>query len=58
MLTIWTEKDSDLEKLVKGAVPLGPVERADLLYDSQALESAHASAASQGQSNAPGAEDE
>lgn len=52
------EKDSDLEKLVKGAVPLGPIERADLLYESQALESAHAGAANQGQSNVPGAEDE
>ncbi|KAF8850090.1 peptidase C12, ubiquitin carboxyl-terminal hydrolase 1 [Acephala macrosclerotiorum] len=49
---------SDLEKLIKDAIPLAPKERADLLYDSQALENAHASAASQGQSNAPGAEDD
>jgi ubiquitin carboxyl-terminal hydrolase L3 len=40
------------------ATPLGPTERADLLYESQALEKAHSSAASQGQSSAPNAEDE
>lgn len=39
-------------------MPLGPGARADLLYNSQALESAHQSAASQGQSSAPGAEDD
>ena len=43
---------------MKDATPLAPMERADLLYNSQALESAHQSAASQGQSNAPGAEDD
>jgi len=48
---------SDLEKLVKDAMPLAPIERADLVYNSQALESAHQSAASQGQSTAPNAED-
>jgi ubiquitin carboxyl-terminal hydrolase L3 len=52
------EPGSDLEKLVKDAIPLAPTERADLLYNSTALESAHASAATQGQSNAPGAEDD
>lgn len=36
---------------------MGPIERADLLYNSQALENAHQSAASQGQSQAPGSED-
>lgn len=55
---VLAESGSDLEKLVKDAIPLGPIERADLLYNSQALENAHASAASQGQSNAPGAEDD
>jgi ubiquitin carboxyl-terminal hydrolase L3 len=52
------ESGSDLEKLVQDAIPLGPIERADLLYNSQALERAHQSAASEGQSNVPGAEDD
>lgn len=42
---------------MKDAIPLAAKERADLLYDSQALERAHQGAASQGQSHAPGAED-
>ncbi|KAE8447208.1 hypothetical protein EG329_011039 [Mollisiaceae sp. DMI_Dod_QoI] len=54
----YITSDSDLEKLVKDAIPLGPIERADLLYNSQALENAHQSAASQGQSNAPDAQDD
>lgn len=54
----FIESESALEKLVQEAIPLAPIERADLLYNSQALESAHASAASQGQSHAPGAEDD
>lgn len=44
--------------MLDGATPLGPMERAELLYHSQALEKAHQGAASQGQSNAPGAEDD
>jgi ubiquitin carboxyl-terminal hydrolase L3 len=52
------ESDSDLQKLIKDAIPLAPLDRADLLYNSQALESAHQSAASQGQSNAPDATDD
>ena len=52
-----TEADSDLYKLIKDATPLPPLERADLLYNSQALESAHQAAASEGQSQAPDAED-
>lgn len=47
---------SDLERLLKQAIPLKPMERADLLYNSQALESAHASAAQKGDSTAPEAE--
>lgn len=39
-------------------MPLDPYDRADLLYNSQALERAHQGAASQGQSNVPGAEDD
>lgn len=55
---LLVEEDSDLQKLVNDAIPLAPVERADLLYNSQALEHAHQIAASQGQSTAPGAEDD
>lgn len=43
---------------MKDAIPLGPEERADLLYNSQALENAHKSAAAEGQSSVPPAEDE
>ncbi|OJJ88140.1 ubiquitin carboxyl-terminal hydrolase [Aspergillus glaucus CBS 516.65] len=50
-------KGSDLETLLAKAEGLGPVERADLLYDSKALESAHADAARLGDTQAPGAED-
>ncbi|KAI9369525.1 hypothetical protein BJX61DRAFT_144231 [Aspergillus egyptiacus] len=49
---------SDLESLLKDAEGLGPIERADLLYESKALESAHADAARLGDTKAPGAEDE
>jgi ubiquitin carboxyl-terminal hydrolase L3 len=51
------KKDSDLAKLLADAIPLKPKERADLLYGSQALESAHASAASGGDTAAPAADD-
>ncbi|KAL1955301.1 hypothetical protein VTO42DRAFT_8833 [Malbranchea cinnamomea] len=47
---------SDLDKLLKEAEPLGPIERANLLYESKALESAHASAAAMGDTQAPEAE--
>jgi len=53
----FIEPDSNLSKLISDATPLPPVERADLLYNSQALESAHQNAASQGQSIAPDATD-
>jgi len=49
--------DSDLAKLLASAIPLKPTERADLLYESQALESAHANAASEGDTAAPSADD-
>lgn len=52
------EQDSDLYKLITDATPLRPLERADLLYNSKALENAHAGAASQGQSEAPDANDD
>ncbi|PLB50425.1 ubiquitin C-terminal hydrolase L3 [Aspergillus steynii IBT 23096] len=48
---------SDLEGLLREAEPLGPVQRADLLYESKALESAHADAAKLGDTAAPEAED-
>ncbi|KAL2221629.1 ubiquitin C-terminal hydrolase L3 [Thermoascus aurantiacus ATCC 26904] len=48
---------SDLDRLLRDAEPLGPVARADLLYESKALESAHADAARLGDTEAPQAED-
>jgi ubiquitin carboxyl-terminal hydrolase L3 len=39
------------------AIPLKPIERADLLYESEALESAHQAAASGGDTAAPNAND-
>ncbi|GAM90177.1 hypothetical protein ANO11243_082170 [Dothideomycetidae sp. 11243] len=50
--------DSDLATLLKQAVPLKPNARADLLYESQALEAAHQGAASGGDTAAPSAEDQ
>ncbi|EXJ84631.1 ubiquitin carboxyl-terminal hydrolase L3 [Capronia epimyces CBS 606.96] len=48
---------SDLDKLLKQAIPIkNPDERADLLYNSQALEAAHATAAAKGDTSAPDAE--
>ncbi|KAJ5490603.1 Peptidase C12 ubiquitin carboxyl-terminal hydrolase 1 [Penicillium expansum] len=44
---------SELEKIVKSAIGLGPVERARLLYDSRFLEEAHMDAASEGCSIVP-----
>ena len=46
----FVEKGSDLEGLLREAVGLGPAARAELLHKSDALESAHASAASKGDS--------
>jgi ubiquitin carboxyl-terminal hydrolase L3 len=48
---------SKLDHLIQEAVPLGPTERADLLYESSALESAHKAAASEGDTSAPSADD-
>ncbi|CAG8383581.1 unnamed protein product [Penicillium salamii] len=48
---------SDLDTLLKEAEGLEPIKRADLLYDSKALESAHADAAKLGDTAAPQAED-
>ncbi|KAG2024994.1 hypothetical protein GB937_003218, partial [Aspergillus fischeri] len=48
---------SDLDTLLREAESLGPIARADLLYESKALESAHADAARLGDTAAPQAED-
>lgn len=47
---------SDLDGLLRQAVPLEPEARAELLYRSQALEAAHAKAAAKGDTVAPEAE--
>lgn len=51
------EPNSDLAKLLDQAIPLKPIDRANLLYESQALESAHQDAASGGDTAAPSADD-
>ncbi|KAI8942565.1 hypothetical protein NX059_000623 [Plenodomus lindquistii] len=51
------EPGSSLAKLLSEAIPLKPDQRAELLYESQALESAHQDAATGGDSSAPAAED-
>jgi ubiquitin carboxyl-terminal hydrolase L3 len=56
-LTPYAAPDSNLAKLLNDAIPLKPVERADLLYDSEALESAHQAAATGGDTSAPAADD-
>ena len=52
-----TEAGSDLSTLIQQALPLAPLARADLLYESQALESAHQAAATTGDTEAPSADD-
>jgi ubiquitin carboxyl-terminal hydrolase L3 len=49
---------SELDKLVKQAVQLGPEQRAELLYNSKFLEEAHMDAASEGCSIVPLPQDE
>ncbi|KAI9848039.1 MAG: ubiquitinyl hydrolase 1 [Sclerophora amabilis] len=51
------EPKTPLSKLLDDATPLAPSPRASLLYDSQALESAHQAAASLGDTVAPSADD-
>ncbi|MCJ1472319.1 ubiquitinyl hydrolase 1 [Lambiella insularis] len=53
----FIEPGSDLEHLLQEAIPLKPIPRADLLYESRALESAHQSAAQKGDTVAPSADD-
>jgi ubiquitin carboxyl-terminal hydrolase L3 len=45
-----------LDELLQQALPLNPVDRAELLYNSQALEAAHSTAAAKGDTSAPNAE--
>ncbi|KAF3767892.1 cysteine proteinase [Cryphonectria parasitica EP155] len=52
------EPGSDLDKLLKEAVSLDPIERTKLLETSQSLARAHYSAASQGDTAAPQATDD
>ena len=54
----FVQPGSGLEKLIKDAIPLKPVERADLLYESDALETAHQTAAAGGDTAPPTAEDQ
>ena len=51
------EPQSDLAKLLQEALPLNPTERANLLYESDALEKAHRDAAQEGDTAAPAAEE-
>jgi ubiquitin carboxyl-terminal hydrolase L3 len=50
------EPQSDLAQLLSDAIPLKPAERADLLYKSESLESAHQAAAVDGDTVAPSAD--
>lgn len=51
------QKDSELDKLISKAVPLKPRERAELLEETEALETAHQAAAQTGDSAPPSADD-
>jgi ubiquitin carboxyl-terminal hydrolase L3 len=57
-LTAPPENGSPLAKFLARAQPLSPMERAKALEDSDELEAAHKSAATQGDSAVPNAEDE
>lgn len=51
------QNESDLDALIKKAVQLKPMERATLLEETEALETAHQAAAATGDTAAPNAED-
>ncbi|KII84171.1 hypothetical protein PLICRDRAFT_702111 [Plicaturopsis crispa FD-325 SS-3] len=53
----YIQPGSDFEHLMKEAIPLKPEERAELLYQSATLEAAHQSAAQEGDTVAPPAEE-
>lgn len=52
------EENSDLDKLLKAAIPLPPAERAKLLEKDPSLARAHHAAASKGSTAAPDAQDD
>lgn len=52
------EPDSQLDKLLKEAIPLGPEERSALVEKKPSLARAHEAAASQGDTTAPSAQDD
>jgi len=56
-ITKFIEPGSDFEDLLKQAIPLKPLARADLLYESKALEAAHQAAAEKGDTTAPSADE-
>ncbi|KAK4617908.1 Ubiquitin carboxyl-terminal hydrolase isozyme L3 [Fulvia fulva] len=53
----YVQEGTDLDKLIKSAVPLKPVERAELLEETEELEKAHQAAAATGDTAPPQAED-
>ncbi|KAK4043405.1 hypothetical protein C8A01DRAFT_43714 [Parachaetomium inaequale] len=54
----FVESGSDLERLIRAAVPLGPAERARLLERDEALARAHRGVAERGDTTAPDARDD
>ncbi|KAI1853335.1 hypothetical protein JX265_000166 [Neoarthrinium moseri] len=54
----YVESGSDLDKLIKDAIPLAPAERSKLLERTSSLATAHQEAASQGDTAAPDAQDD
>lgn len=55
---ISVESGSDLDKLVKDAIPLEPTQRSKLIERTGSLATAHREAASQGDTAAPDAQDD
>jgi len=51
------QSGSELDKLIKAAIPLKPLERSELLEETEALETAHQAAAATGDSAPPAAGD-
>ena len=49
----YMKQDSDMAKLLEKALPLKPTERAEVLYNSDELEKAHAAAGRLGDTEAP-----
>jgi ubiquitin carboxyl-terminal hydrolase L3 len=53
----FVQRDSPLDRLLREGLPLEPLPRADVLYNSAELEKAHMSAAYKGDSKAPSSEE-